>query len=138
MDVRDPTAERSGRPVLSEAAPLNLAARSHWRRGERPRQGSRDLGKDSGAFRATWRTRPWAQRRRGGTRGRITRQGGPTARGSTSASNRAKTRAINREIGAWGGCSPREETLEHRSNGGDTWTPRVDGGGALTARGELR
>jgi hypothetical protein len=35
----------------------------------------------------------------------------PRRRESTSASNRAKTRAINREIGARGGCSPREETL---------------------------
>jgi hypothetical protein len=55
----------------------------------------------------------------------------------TPASNCAKTRAINREIGAHGGCSPREETLEHRGNGRDVGTPRVDGGGALTARGEL-
>jgi hypothetical protein len=56
---------------------------------------------------------------------------------STPASNRMKTRAINREIGARGSCSPREETLEPRSNGGDTGTPRVDGGGAPGARGEL-
>jgi hypothetical protein len=32
----------------------------------------------------------------------------PWRRESTPASNRVKTRAINREIGAWGGCSPRE------------------------------
>jgi hypothetical protein len=44
-----------------------------------PRRGSRGLRKDSGAFKATWRTRPWAQHRRGGTRGRRTRRGGPTA-----------------------------------------------------------
>jgi hypothetical protein len=30
----------------------------------------------------------------------------PRLRESTQASNRAKTRAINREIGARGGCSP--------------------------------
>jgi hypothetical protein len=53
-------------------------------------------------------------------------------------SNRAKTRAINREIGARGGCSPREETLEHRSNGEDAGTPRVNRGGAPIARRELR
>jgi hypothetical protein len=56
----------------------------------------------------------------------------------TPASNRVKTRAINREIGAQGGCSPREETLEHRGNDGDAGTPRIDSGGALTPRGELQ
>jgi hypothetical protein len=40
-----------------------------------------------------------------------------------------KTRATNGEIGARGGCSPQEETLEHRGNDGDARTPRVDGGG---------
>jgi hypothetical protein len=59
-------------------------------------------------------------------------------RGPTPASNRVKTRVVNRETGAQGGCSPREETLEHRGNGGDTGTPWVDGGRAPTARGELR
>jgi hypothetical protein len=44
-------------------------------------------------------------------------------------SNRAKTKATNGEIGARGGCSPQEETLEHRGNGGDARTPQVDGGG---------
>jgi hypothetical protein len=62
----------------------------------------------------------------------------PRRRESTLASNRVKARAINREIGARGGCSPREETLEPRSNGGDAGTPRVDGGGASASRGELR
>jgi hypothetical protein len=56
---------------------------------------------------------------------------------STLASNHAKTRAINREIGAQGGCSPREETLDSRTNGEDAGTPRVDGGGAPATRGEL-
>ena len=70
---------RSGWRVLGAAAPLDLTAGSHRRRGQRPWQGSRDLGKDSGAFRATWRTRPWAQRQREGTRGRRTRWDGPTA-----------------------------------------------------------
>jgi hypothetical protein len=33
-----------------------------------------------------------------------------------------------------GGCSPREETLESRSNDRDAGTPRVKGGGAPAAR----
>jgi hypothetical protein len=41
----------------------------------------------------------------------------PRRHESTPASNHTKTRAINREIGALGSCSPREETLEPRSNG---------------------
>jgi hypothetical protein len=64
---------------LGAVAPLDLAARSRRRRGGRPRRGSWGLGKDSGAFRATWRTRSWAQRWHGGTRGRRTRPGDPTA-----------------------------------------------------------
>jgi hypothetical protein len=38
-------------------------------------------------------------------------------------SNRAKTKATNGEIGAQGGCSPQEETLEHQGNDGDARTP---------------
>jgi hypothetical protein len=60
-------------------APLDLAPRSRHRRGGRPRRGSRVLGKDSCAFRATSQTQPWAQRWRGGTRRRRTQRGGPTA-----------------------------------------------------------
>jgi hypothetical protein len=126
-----------GRPVLRAAAPLDLAARSRRSRGERPRQGSRDLGKDSGAFRATLRTRLWAQRWRGAPEGAERSGVAQWRRRSTPASNRVKTRVINREIGARGGCSPREKTLEHRSNGGDAGTPRVDFDGAPPARGEL-
>jgi hypothetical protein len=33
-----------------------------------------------------------------------------------------------------GGCLPRVETLEHRSNGGDAGRSRVDGGEAPAAR----
>jgi hypothetical protein len=62
----------------------------------------------------------------------------PRRRESTPASNHAKTKAINREIGAQGGSSPREETLESWSNGGDAGRPQVDGGGPPAARGELR
>jgi hypothetical protein len=40
-----------------------------------------------------------------------------------------KTRVTKGEIGARGGCSPQEETLEHRDNGGDTGIARVDDGG---------
>jgi hypothetical protein len=61
----------------------------------------------------------------------------PRRRESTAASNRAMTRAINREIGARGGCSPREETLESRGNGRGTGTPWGDGGEALAAQQEL-
>jgi hypothetical protein len=35
------------------------------------------------------------------------------------------TRAINREIGARGDCSPREETLESQGNDGGAGTPRA-------------
>jgi hypothetical protein len=58
--------------------------------------------------------------------------------GLALASNRAKDRATNGEIRAWGDCSPREETLEHRSNSRDAGMPRVDGGGASAAWGKLR
>jgi hypothetical protein len=61
----------------------------------------------------------------------------PRQRESTQASNHMKTRVINKEIGVWGGLSPREETLESQSNDGDAGTPRVDDGGAPAARGEL-
>jgi hypothetical protein len=44
-----------------------------------PRRGFRGLGNGSGVLRATWRTRPWAPRRRGGTTERGTRRGGLTA-----------------------------------------------------------
>jgi hypothetical protein len=39
-----------------------------------------------------------------------------------------KTRAIKGEIGAQGGCSSQEETLEHRGNDEDAGMARVDGG----------
>jgi hypothetical protein len=75
MDVRDP------KPVTSHgcggAAPPRGEV-SPESRG-RPRQGSRVLGKDLGAFRATWRNRSWALCRREGTRGSGMRRGGPTA-----------------------------------------------------------
>jgi hypothetical protein len=60
-------------------APLGSVARSRWRRGGWPRQGSRGLGASSGALRAVWRTRPWLSCRRGSTKGRCIRRGGLTA-----------------------------------------------------------
>jgi hypothetical protein len=48
-------------------------------------------------------------------------------------SNRVKTRAAKGEIGAWGGCSPQEETMEHRGNGGDAG---MAWGGGLWLHGE--
>jgi hypothetical protein len=69
----------SRRPVMGAVAPLDPATRSRRRRGGRHWQGSMGLGKGSGAFRTTWRTRLWASHRRGGTRVRGTRRGGLTA-----------------------------------------------------------
>jgi hypothetical protein len=57
-------------PNMSVVAPLGPAARARRRRGGHPRWGSMGLGKGSGTFRATRRTRPWAQNQHGGTRGR--------------------------------------------------------------------
>jgi hypothetical protein len=129
---------RSGWRVLGAVAPLELATGSHRRRWERPRQGSRYLG----------RTRAHSGQSGEHDRGHsasaeapegVERSGMvPRRRESTPASNRAMTRAINREIGAQGGCLPQEETLEYRSNGGGAGTPRVDGGGAPAAQEELR
>jgi hypothetical protein len=67
------------RPVMGAVALPDPSAKSRQRRGGWPRRGSRGLGKGSGAFRATWRTRPWVPRWHGSTRERETRQGGLTA-----------------------------------------------------------
>jgi hypothetical protein len=75
-----------------------------------------------------------AQVSEGADRGGAAQQG----RGLALASNHTKDMATNEEIRAWGGCSPREKTLERLSNGGDTGRPWVDGGGASAARGERR
>jgi hypothetical protein len=56
--------------------PLGPVARARRRRGGWPRWGSRGLENSSGAFRAVWRTRPWASCWRGSTRGCRTRRGG--------------------------------------------------------------
>jgi hypothetical protein len=135
MDVRDPIASavraagpnRDGTDRLRGDVSPEARARSRRR--------SRGLGKDSGALRATRRTQPWAQRRRGAPKG--AERGGVARRwcGLALASNRTKNSATNGEIGAWEDCSPQEETLEHRGNGGDARMPRVDGGG-LRLHGE--
>jgi hypothetical protein len=117
--------------------PLDLAVGSHWRRWERPRQGFRYLGKNLAHLGQS------SKHDRGHNASVEALEGAerdgmvPWRHESTPASNRAKTRAINREIGVQRGCSPREEALESRSNDEDTRTPRVDGGGAPAARGEL-
>jgi hypothetical protein len=51
---------------LSAVAPLSPTARARRRQGGQPWRGSSGLGKWSGTFRATRRTRPWAQNRHGG------------------------------------------------------------------------
>jgi hypothetical protein len=105
---------------------------SHETRG-RPWRGSRGLGKDSGAFRATWRTKPWAQRRRGGTIGHRTRRGGPSAartysdeQSSEDQGNKQRNRGARRLLTSRG---------NHGGNGVDAGTPWVDGGRAPAARG---
>jgi hypothetical protein len=76
-----------------------------------------DEGNDHGRALGTWgRTRARSGRDAEHDRGQNASTGEPEGaerggvaqqrRGSTLASNRAKTRAINREIGAQGGCSP--------------------------------
>jgi hypothetical protein len=52
-------------------------------------------------------------------------EAGERRRRSTRASNRAVTRAINKEIGVRGDCSPREETLESQGNSGGTGMPQT-------------
>jgi hypothetical protein len=69
---------------------LGPAARARRRQGGWPRRGSRGLRTSSGAFKAVWRTRPWASRRRWSTRVRCTRRGGLTAaRGNSGEQSRA-------------------------------------------------
>jgi hypothetical protein len=59
-------------------------------------------------------------------------------RGTTPASNCVLTRAVHREIGARGGCSPCGGTLEALGSGGGTWTRWGDDGGAPAAQEPLR
>jgi hypothetical protein len=63
---------------MGAVAPLDPAARFRRRRGGRPRQGFRGLGKGSDVLRAIWRTQSWAQYRCGGTRERETQRSGLT------------------------------------------------------------
>jgi hypothetical protein len=69
----------------------------------------------------------------------VDRDGAAQRRGLLApASNRSRDMATNGEIGARGGCSPQEETLEHSSNNGKVGMPWVDGGGTSAACGEHR
>jgi hypothetical protein len=130
--------EWSGWRVLGAAVPLDLTAGSRWRRWEQPRQGFRYLGKNSAHLGQS------SEHDHGHNASAEAPEGAEHdgmvswQHKSTPASNRAKTRAINREIGVQRGCSPREEALESRSNDGDTRMPRVDGGGAPATQGEVR
>jgi hypothetical protein len=125
----------SGRSVLSVAAPLVSTVRSRRRRGHNHdkalgdwektrahlgRHGGLNCGHNAGA---------------GAPKG--AERGGMAQRwcGFAPTGNRAKTKATNGEIGAHGGCSPQEETLEHRGNDGDARMPWVNGGG-LRLHGE--
>jgi hypothetical protein len=110
-------------------APLGLPARARRRRRDWPWRGSRGLGNSSSALRSIWRTRPWAQNRHGGTRGRRPRWKGPAAAQLTPVSNCTGTGAILGKIKAWEGCSPRVQTPGCLGNGGGAVEPRVDGGG---------
>ena len=119
---------RSGWRVLGAAVPLDLAAGSRWRRGEQPRQGSRNLGKDSGAFRATWRTRPWAQHQRGGTRGHRTRRDGPTAariysgeQSREDQGNKQRNRGVGKLLTSRGNTGASEQRLRRRDASGRRW-----------------
>jgi hypothetical protein len=115
-----------------------------WRRSTSWQGLTRDEGDDHGGALGAW----GKTRARSGCHGELdsgnnagagssecAEHGGVTQRrhGPTSVSNHVKTRAVKREKTAHGGCSAREETLEHRVNGGDAGTPRVDGDGAPTA-----
>jgi hypothetical protein len=121
--------------VLITAAPLVSAVRSRRRRGHGHDEGLGDWG----------RTRAHSGQHGGLNRGHNAgagalegaERGGVARRRHELAptSNRAKTRATNRKIRAWGGCSPEEETLEHQGNGGDAGMAQVNGGG-LQLHGE--
>jgi hypothetical protein len=58
------------------------------------------------------------------------RRDGPTAARICFGEQSREDQGNKQKIGARGGCSPRKETLESRSNDGDAGTPRVDGGGS--------
>jgi hypothetical protein len=113
---------------MSAVAPLSPVARARRRRGGRPQRGSRGIGKGSGTFRVTRRTRPWASRRRGSTR-RRPRWKGPAMRKLAPVSNYPTTRAMNGEIEARGGCLPQAQTQERPEDGREAVKSRVDDGG---------
>jgi hypothetical protein len=127
-----------GWPVLSVAAPLVSAARSHRRRGHNHNKGLGDWGKTRAHSGRHGGLNPRHNAGAGELEG--VERGGVAQwqRRFAPTSNRAKTRVANGEVGARGGCSPQEETLEHRGNGRDARMPQVDSGGASATRGERR
>ena len=135
MDVQDPTANK----VRATSLECGGAVRPHGEVSPKarahPRQGSRGLGKDSSALRATRRTQPWTQHRRGAPEGAERGGAAQQRHGFALTSNHAKTKETKGEIGAQGGCSPQEETLEQWDNDGDVGMAWVDDGG-LRLHGE--
>jgi hypothetical protein len=123
-------------PRSPAVAPVASTAEAHRRRGVsvlrpagtsgRAQGGSRECGEHNHGHNIGTRASEGADR------------GGAAQQrcGLAPSSNRANDRATNREIRAWGGCSPREETLEHLSNVGDAGRPQVDSDGASATRGE--
>lgn len=96
-------------------APLASTAVAHRRRGRervgvpgRAQGGSGECGEHDHGHNIGTRALE------GADRGRVAQWW----RGLAPASNRAKDRETNGEIRAWGGCSPREESLECLSNDG--------------------
>jgi hypothetical protein len=83
---------------MGAVAPLGPAARVRRRREGWPRQGTRGSGFSLGAFRTVLRTRPWASRRHGSTRGRCTRLGGITAAGGNSGEKSRAKQGSNDQI----------------------------------------
>jgi hypothetical protein len=70
----------------------------------------------------------------GDTRGRRPRWSGPMAMRTCSGEQLRRRQSNKRGNKGMGGCLPRVETLEHRSNSGDAGRSRVDGGEAPAAR----
>jgi hypothetical protein len=133
MDARDPT----------------VGDRSWvwWCRSTSRRGLARDEGDSHGGALGAWgKTRARSGRHGELDRGHHAGAGAPKGaehggvdqrrRGSTPASNYADTRAATGEIRAWEGCSPRVQTQERLSGGGNEGKPRVDGGG-LRLHGEV-
>jgi hypothetical protein len=79
-------------------------------------------------FRAVWQTRPWAQRRREGTRGHRMRQGGPTAvriysgkQSCEDQGNKQRNRATGRLLTSRGNTGAPEQRWRRRDTSGRWW-----------------